>query len=80
MRLSLYFALPELLATVLLVPRLGAQSPGYPSEPPPGATQPNRPQGDVDHNFGWVGLLGLAGLGGLIPRRHIHAGTEKTCP
>ncbi len=33
-------------------------------------TADDRGDRDQDHDYGWIGLLGLAGLGGLMRKKH----------
>ncbi len=33
-------------------------------------TADDRGDRDQDHDYGWIGLLGLAGLGGLVRKKH----------
>jgi MYXO-CTERM domain-containing protein len=60
-----------IFAALLTLPAF-AQSSSDPSRPAADTTNTARQDRDYDRNYSWIGLLGLAGLGGLMRRRQTH--------
>ncbi|MBA3881886.1 MAG: hypothetical protein H0X73_04015 [Chthoniobacterales bacterium] len=71
MKLNKLRVLAALCVAIVVSPVLAlAQSSPGGTTPPMTTTADDRGDRDQDHDYGWIGLLGLAGLGGLLRKRH----------